>query len=49
MIHEHETFEEAIKYKHWAIPISEELKALVDNNTWTIMPKTKTMKPIGCR
>ena len=49
MIHEPDTYEETIQYKHSRIAISEELQALAENNIWTIMPRTKHMKPIEFR
>ena len=37
------------KYPHWKEAISEELKALEDNETWDIVPLPQHIKPIGCR
>ena len=49
LIHEPETFEETMTEPHWRDAIKAELKALVDNETWSIVQKPKNIKPIGCR
>lgn len=44
-----ETYEQAIMEEKWIHAISEELRALEDNNTWNIVPLPFGVKPIGCR
>ena len=42
-------FEEAVKYKEWQDAMNDEMQALVNNKTWTLVPKNKEMKPIGSK
>lgn len=48
-INEPTSYHEAIKHKHWRQAITEELAALEENRTWTIVSKPPNAKAIGCR
>lgn len=42
-------YHEYVKHKEWRAAMSEEFKALKDNQTWSIVPLPKGKKAIGCR
>ncbi|KAD4180157.1 hypothetical protein E3N88_28748 [Mikania micrantha] len=43
------SYDEAICHPHWQQAMAAELKALKDNNTWSLVPLPMGHKPIGCR
>ncbi|OIT00708.1 hypothetical protein A4A49_60142, partial [Nicotiana attenuata] len=43
------TYSEAIKDKRWVEAMQEEIKALEDNKTWTLVSLPQGQKSIGCR
>ena len=49
LTHEPETYEEAIIEPHWRKAIKDELTALADNKTSSIVKRTQNIKPIGCK
>ena len=47
---EPETYAEAAEDPRWIEAMREEMRALVENDTWDLVPASETMpKPIGCR
>lgn len=44
-----QTFEEAIKIKHWRETMPVEMKALEKNGTWEINPLPDGKHTVGCR
>ena len=48
-VEEPSCFEEASKSEKWQDAMDKEMQALVDNQTWVLVPKGETQKPIGCK
>ena len=46
---EPETFEKASQYPEWIEAMKEEIAALMQNQTWELVPKPIGMKPISCK
>nr|KYP48432.1 Retrovirus-related Pol polyprotein from transposon TNT 1-94 [Cajanus cajan] len=46
---EPQTYNQAIKHKHWRQAIEDEIAAKEVNNTWTIQPLPPEKKPISCK
>ena len=42
-------FEEAEKKQEWQEAMDEEMLAIRENGTWTLVPRNKEIKPIGCK
>ena len=42
-------FEDAMENESWRRAMDEEMQALVDNDTWILVPKKEEVKPIGCK
>lgn len=47
--HEPCDFKEVLKHPHWKKAMEEEVCALQNNNTWTLVPKPADKKIIGCK
>lgn len=43
------TFQEVSKKAKWRLAMKEEMKALVKNQSWDLIPKPKDVKPISCK
>lgn len=43
------TFQQANKHPHWRQAMAQELNALLQNNTWTLVPHSPEMNIIGCK
>lgn len=48
-VKEPNSFEEANQSKEWRKAMEEEMQALLQNETWDIVPKPKDVKPISCK
>lgn len=46
---EPQSYDEVVCHPHWQEAMATELKALKDNNTWSLVPLPMGHKPIGCR
>ncbi|KAL1548051.1 Beta-galactosidase 8 [Salvia divinorum] len=44
-----QSFEEAMKHKHWRETMKKEIDALIKNGTWEKCTLPKGKKPVGCR
>ena len=49
LIPEPHTYKEACQDTHWVNSIRDEINALENNNTWSIVPLPSTKVPIGCK
>ena len=43
------SFEEASQKTEWIKAMEEEIKALVENQTWDLVPKPRDVKPVSCK
>ena len=43
------SFEEANVDEKWLSAMNEEMQALIENNTWSLVPRVKGKQPIGCK
>lgn len=43
------SYAQAMKDPRWQSAMAEEIKALEDNNTWSLVPLPPSKKPIGCK
>jgi hypothetical protein len=48
-VREPESYEEAAEDANWRTAMEEEMRALVENETWDLVDAPKGVKPIGCR
>ena len=49
LIPEPHTYKEACQDTHWVNAMKDEINALENNNTWSIVPLPSTKVPIGCK
>ena len=43
------SFEEANLDEKWQSAMDEEMQALIENNTWSLVPRVEGKQPIGCK